>query len=250
MIEPHATVLPLASVADQFADAITFIFSGSESVTANREVGGLDQVWELTREHLKVTFLAVGVALVLALPVGVVAGHYRRGDNLAISVGNAGRALPELAVIAFMLAFGPASWFGLTDVIIALMILGLPPILINSSVGVRQVDLGAVEAARGMGMNDLEIIARIELPLALPTIMGGVRTAALNIIATATIAPLAGVLTLGDFILSRNVYGDQGVLAGAILVAALALLLELSLAGVQRALTPKGLRLARERAAT
>ncbi|HEY8465976.1 MAG TPA: ABC transporter permease subunit, partial [Solirubrobacterales bacterium] len=110
----------------------------------------------------------------------------------------------------------------------------------------RQVDRTAVEAARGMGMSELGIVTRVELPLAAPTIMAGVRTAAINVVATATIAPLAGQLSLGDFILSRNVYGDEGVLAGAILVALLALAFELVLAGAQRALTPRGLQLARE----
>jgi osmoprotectant transport system permease protein len=126
------------------------------------------------------------------------------------------------------------------------MVLGIPPILTNSYVGVRQVDRSAVEAARGMGMTDLGVITRVELPLAVPTIMSGVRTGAINIIATATIAPLAGVVTLGDFIIGQNLYGDEGVLAGAILVATLAMLVEFGLAGVQRLLTPRGLKLARE----
>jgi osmoprotectant transport system permease protein len=173
-------------------------------------------------------------------------GHHGRGEMLAIAIGNAGRAIPELAVIAIMVAF---VGLGLLNVTIALMILGIPPILTNTFVGVRQVDRDAVEAARGIGMTEFEIARKVELPLAVPTIMGGVRTAAINIIATATIAPLAGVVTLGDFILSRNVYGDEGVLAGAILVAVLAMLVEFSLAGIQRLLTPRGLRLARERAA-
>ena len=128
------------------------------------------------------------------------------------------------------------------------MILGIPPILTNTFVGMRQVDRGAVEAARGMGMTELEIVRKVELPLAVPTIMTGVRTAAVNIVATATIAPLVGVLTLGDYIINVNVYGDEGVLAGAILVALLALAFELVLAGVQRLLTPKGLELQREAA--
>jgi osmoprotectant transport system permease protein len=93
------------------------------------------------------------------------------------------------------------------------------------------------------------VITRVELPLAVPTIMSGVRTGAINIIATATIAPLAGVVTLGDLFIARNVYGDDGVLAGAILVALLAILVELGLAGIQRLLTPKGLKVARETAA-
>ena len=92
----------------------------------------------------------------------------------------------------------------------ALMVLGIPPILTNAYVGVRQVDRDAVDAARGMGMSELGIMTRVELPLAVATIMSGVRTGAINIVATATIAPLAGVVTLGDFILNRNVYGDGG----------------------------------------
>jgi osmoprotectant transport system permease protein len=100
-----------------------------------------------------------------------------------------------------------------------------------------------------MGMTDLEVIRKVELPLGVPTIMSGVRTGAINIVATATIGPLAGVLTLGDLILSRNVYGDAGVLAGAILVALLALLVELGLAGVQHLLTPRGLRVSARRPA-
>ena len=124
--------------------------------------------------------------------------------------------------------------------VLALMVLGIPPILTNAFVGIRQADRGVVDAARGMGMSELGIILRVELPLAVPTVMSGIRTAAINIVATATIGPLIGVLTLGDFIINRNVYGDDGVLAGAMLVALLAVLLELALAGIQSLLTPKG----------
>ncbi len=169
-------------------------------------------------------------------------GHYGKGEGLAISLGNAGRAVPELALIAFMAA---VIGVGVLNLTIALAVLGIPPILTNAFVGVRQVDRGAVDAARGMGLSEPELIRKVEMPLAVPTIMGGVRTATINIVATATIAPLAGVLTLGDFILSRNVYGDEGVLAGAICVAVLALALELLLAGLQRVMTSPGLRLQR-----
>ena len=168
-------------------------------------VGGLEQVGELAWEQLKVTLLALALSLALALPAGVLLGHYGRGEMLAVAVGNAGRAVPELALIAFMAA---VIGVGLLNLTIALAVLGVPPILTNSFVGVRQVDRGAVDAARGMGMTELEVVRKVEMPLAVPTIMGGVRTASINIVATATIAPLAGVLTLGDFILSRNVYGD------------------------------------------
>ncbi|HWN72390.1 MAG TPA: ABC transporter permease subunit, partial [Solirubrobacterales bacterium] len=124
-----------------------------------------------------------------------------------------------------------------------LAVLGVPPILTNAFVGVRQVDRAAVDAARGMGMTELEVLRRVEAPLAIPTIFTGIRGATIAIVATATIAPLAGVLTLGDFIINENVYGENGVLAGAILVALLALALELGLAALQRRLTSKGLKL-------
>ena len=236
--------LPLAGVADSFSGAIDFIFSERESFGGGTQVGGLGDVWELMRTHLLVSALALGASLVVALPIGLALGHRGTGEFAAVSLGNAGRAIPELALIAFVAAF---LGVGLLNVTIALMVLGIPPILTNTFVGIRQVDRDAVEAARGMGMTEAEVLRRVELPLAAPTIMAGVRTAAINIVATATIASLAGESTLGDFIINRNVYGDEGVLAGAILVATLAITVELGLAGVQRLVTPRGLILARSR---
>jgi osmoprotectant transport system permease protein len=229
-----------------FGSAFDFIFNQQEARTGQTLVGGPDQILHLTGQHLKVTFLALGLATAIALPTGVVLGHIRKGEAFAISVGNAGRAVPELAVIAFVAAF---IGVGLLNVTFAFAVLGIPPILTNTYVGVSQVDRNAVEAARGMGMSALQVIRRVELPLAVPTIMAGVRTAAVNIIATVALASLAGVSTLGDLILGRNVYGDQGVVAGAILIALLTVTLELSLAGLQWLLTPRGLKLARAGAA-
>lgn len=221
--------------------AIEFIFTPqSSSVTGGKKVGGLEQVIELTLNQLEVTFLALALALFVALPIGLYLGHRGTGELLAIGLGNAGRAIPELALIAFMAA---AIGVGLLNVTIALAVLGIPPILTNAFVGIRQVDRGTVDAARGMGMSEFEVLRKVEVPLAIPTLMTGVRGATINILATATIAPLAGVLTLGDFIINRNVYGDNGVLAGAILVALLALTLEFALASLQRLLTSKGLKL-------
>jgi osmoprotectant transport system permease protein len=237
---------PVAGIGDSFEGAIDFIFSQRESVGGGTEVGGLGQVGELTATHLEVSGLALLLALAVALPIGVVLGHRGSGEFLAVAVGNAGRAVPELVLIALMVAF---IGTGTLNVTIALAVLGIPPILTNTFVAMRQVDRGTVEAARGMGMSEAEVVRKVELPLAVPTIMSGVRTAAINIVATATIAPLAGVLTLGDFILARNVYGDEGVLAGAILVALLALAVELALAGVERLLTPRGVRLRAARTA-
>jgi osmoprotectant transport system permease protein len=232
---PHV----LASFLDTFGGAIEFIFTPRGSVGVGGDVGGLGQVGEFMWTHVWISALALAVAIAIALPIGVYLGHRGSGELLAVAIGNAGRAVPELALIALMVAF---IGVGVLNVTIALMILGLPPILTNAFVGIRQVDRTAVEAARGMGMTELEVIRKVELPLAVPTIMGGVRTGAINIVATAAIAPLAGVVTLGDFIINRNVYGDEGVLAGAILVALLALAVEGVLAAVQHFLTPKGVR--------
>jgi osmoprotectant transport system permease protein len=234
--------VPLADVFSSFGDAIQFIFEPREAIGVRGEVGGLDQVWDLMWTQIWISALALAVAVAIALPIGLYFGHRGRGELLAVAIGNAGRAIPELALIALMVAF---IGVGVLNLTIALMIIGIPPILTNTFVGVRQVDRDAVEAARGMGMTGLEVIRRVELPLAVPTIMSGVRTGAINIIATATIAPIAGIETLGDFIINNANYGEDGLLAGAILVAVLALAVELLLAALQRALTPRGLALQR-----
>jgi len=220
--------------------AFEFIFSPqSSNVTGGKKVGGFDQVVELTLTQLEVTVLALALALAVALPIGLYLGHRGTGELLAVGLGNAGRAIPELALIAFMAA---AIGVGLLNLTIALAVLGVPPILTNAFVGVRQVDRATVDAARGMGMTEFEILREVEVPLAIPTLFSGIRGATIAIVATATIAPLAGVLTLGDFIINENVYGENGVLAGAIVVALLALALEFSLAGLQRLLTSPGLK--------
>lgn len=223
-----------------FGGAIDFIFTPQNSnVTGGNQVGGFDKSLELVLKHLEVTALALAIAIVVALPLGLYLGHKGKGELFAVGFGNAGRAIPELAVIALVAVL---IGVGLKTVAPALAILGIAPILVNTFVGVRQVEPAAVEAARGMGMGELAIIRKVELPLAIPTVMGGIRSAAIVILATATIAPLAGVETLGDFIINRNVYGENGLLAGAILVALLAITIEGSLALLQRRLTSDGLK--------
>jgi osmoprotectant transport system permease protein len=232
-----ALLPPLAS----FDGAVEFIFTPQASnVTGGKKVGGFDQSMELLFRQLEVTLLALALAILIALPIGLYQGHRHRGEFLVVGIGNLGRAIPELALIALVASLIGVGLLNLTP---ALSILGIPPILTNAYVGVAQVDRSAVDAARGMGMTELEIIRRVELPLAVPTVMGGIRSAAIVIVATATIAPLAGVVTLGDYIINPSIYGQNGVVAGAILVALLALALELSLAGAQRLLTSRGLRL-------
>jgi osmoprotectant transport system permease protein len=231
----------LSPVLASIEGALEFILTPQTSnVTGGKTVGGIDQVIELTLNQIELTVLALALSLVVALPIGLYLGHHGTGELFAVVIGNVGRAVPELALIAFMAAL---IGVGVLNLTIALAILGIPPILANTFVGIHQVDRGTVDAARGMGMTEFEILRKVEIPLAIPTIFAGIRGAAIAIVATATIAPIAGVLTLGDFIINQNVYGNDGVLAGAILVALLALVLEFSLAGLQRLLTSQGLKL-------
>ena len=210
-------------------------------MTGGKTVGGIDQVMELTAGAAR-SDRASRWRCRWSSPCrsGSTSATGAPAKGWRSAIGNAGRAIPELALIAFMAA---VIGVGLLNLTIALAVLGIPPILTNTFVGIRQVDRATVDAARGMGMTELEILRKVEVPLAVPTIISGVRGATIEIVATATIAPLAGVLTLGDFIINRNVYGDDGVLAGAILVALLALALEFALAGLQRLLTSTGLKL-------
>jgi osmoprotectant transport system permease protein len=226
------------AVLGDFGDAIDFIFNERES-REGTEVGG-SQFLELTWEHMKLSLAAMGVACAAAVPLGLWLGHVGKGGFLAINASNVGRAVPSLALIAFFVAY---LGVGFTNVMLALVLLAIPPILTNAYVGVRQVDRETVDAARGMGMTGAQIVRRVELPLALPLISGGVRTSMVNVVATATIAPLAGVNTLGDPIINVSSYGDDGRLGAAIVVAALAVLTELTLGAVQRAVTPEGLKL-------
>jgi osmoprotectant transport system permease protein len=231
----HTTLAFLSQVSDAF----DFIFNPREAQTGGVQVGGLHQVLDFTWQHVKLSGAAIVIACAIAIPVGLLLGHAGKGELLAISISNVGRAVPSLALIAFFVAY---IGVGFTNVMIALVLLAIPPILTNTYVGVRQVDPEVIDAGRGMGLTARQVIRRIELPLALSSIFGGIRTSAVNVVATATIAPLAGVLTLGDFILSANVYGDDGRLAGAILVALLAVAVELVFATLQRFVSPSGLK--------
>jgi osmoprotectant transport system permease protein len=227
----------------QLGDAVQFIFVKSEG-PGGAQVGG-SQLLPLLREHLLITFVSVGIATVIALPIGTWLGHSGRGSFLVISVTNAGRAIPSIGVVFLFFAALGAGFFNIT---LALVLLAIPPILLNAYAGVRAVDPEAVDAARGMGLTGTQILRRVELPLALPLIFGGVKTSTVNVIATATLGPAAGVLTLGDPIINPSSYGDAGRLGGAIVVAALAIAAEVGLSAVQRKLTPEGLRLSQRSA--
>lgn len=195
-------------------------------------------------EHVAMSGASLLAASLIALPIGIVLGHFGRGGNLAINISNVGRAIPSFAllVIAVELRLG----LGAIPPFIALVALGVPPIVTNSYLGMREVDPEVREAARGMGMRGRIVLTRVELPIALPFIMAGIRTSAVNIVATATLAALVAWGGLGRFIVDGYGLQDYPMMyAGAVLVALLSLTAEFSLAGVQRLVTPAGLRVSR-----
>jgi osmoprotectant transport system permease protein len=207
------------------------------------DTSGLPTLTHLALETLKVGAIGVAISAVVGVPLGVWLGHIHRGSFFAINLGNIGRALPSLVVLAIGDAF---LGLGLTVVVLALVVLAVPPIVTNAYLGVDGVDPDLVDAARGMGMSEREILTRVELPLATALVFAGLRTASVFVISTTTIASLAGFSgTLGDPIANETSYHFYGVLGAAICVAALALAVEGALALLQRALTPRGLRVER-----
>lgn len=231
----------IASALSEFGDGIKFLVSSDTSQYGDIKVGGPGEVWRLLRQHLELSGFAVLFAALIAIPAGLWLGHLGKGQFVATSVSNIGRAVPSLAIIAFFFSFlGPSK----ENIILALTLLAIPPLFTNTYVGVRQVDRDTVDAARGMGFSEGRILSRVELPMSLPLIFGGLRTAAVSVVATATIAPLAGVQSLGTPLVARGVYGSAGQIGAAIAVALLAVLVEVLFGALQRAVTPRGLKLA------
>jgi osmoprotectant transport system permease protein len=233
---------PCLAFFTEFADAIRLIFVPRESVSGGVQIGGLGEFGLLTANHLWLSLVSVAAAALIAVPIGLYLGHIGKGEFLAVSLSNVGRAVPSLALLAFFVAY---LGIGFTNVTVVLVLLAIPPILTNTYVGIRQVDRGTIDAARGQGMTEAQIVRRVEAPLALPLIFGGIRTSAVNVVATATIAPLANVQTLGQPIVEPQTYGFPGQLAAAIVVALITILADVGLGAVQRAITPKGLKMAR-----
>jgi osmoprotectant transport system permease protein len=196
-----------------------------------------------TGQHLIIAAIGLVISLVIALPAGIVLGHLHKGSLLAINISNVLRALPSLALIAISLAF-----FGLSrlNITIALVALAIPPILTNAYTAVDGVDPDAVEAARGMGMREREVLFGVELPLSWPLIFAGIRTASVYVIATAPLAALAGGGGLGDIIVNQPTYKLAGVVAATIVTVALAFVVDGLFGLVQRAVTPTGLVVSRE----
>jgi osmoprotectant transport system permease protein len=221
--------------------------SGLVGDTAAFIAGNAGLLAQRVLEHFRLSVIALVIAMLVALPVALVLGHTGRGGFLAINAANVGRALPSLALIAIALPF-----LGLNDAstIFALVLLGVPPILTNTYVAVREVDRDIIEAARGMGMSGGEILRSVELPLAAPVMMSGIRTAAVQIVATATLAAVIAGGGLGRFIVdgfaTRN---NPSVVTGAVAVALLTILTELGLGAVERVVTPRGVSRTDERVA-
>ena len=197
-------------------------------------------------EQLELSGAALGLAILVALPVGIVLGHLHRGSGLAIGASIVGRALPSIFLIAVFLTI---LGLGFTNNMVALGVLALGPILTNAYLGVEGVDRDAVEAARGMGLSGRGILTRVELPLALPLLYIGIRVAAVTVVATAPIAAYAGGGGLGDIIANQATYRLSGVLAASICVMALSAGVWIALLALQKATTPRGVRAARVRAA-
>lgn len=191
---------------------------------------------------VKISAEAVAIALALSVPLSLVLGHSGRGGFLAVNVTNVGRALPAIAVLVIgVQIFG----IGAPPALITLVVLSLPPIVTNTYTAVRQVDPDAVDAARGMGMTGMQVLRRVELPAALPLIAAGVRTAAVQAVATVTLAAYVSYSCLGSLIIEGISVNDHvEIVAGSLLVVVLALLTELSLAALQRAVTPAGVKMA------
>jgi osmoprotectant transport system permease protein len=193
-------------------------------------------------EQLELSAAAIGLALVIALPAGIVLGHLHRGSGVAIGASILGRALPSIFLIAvFLTVLG----IGFANNMVALAVLATGPILTNSYLAVEGVDADAVDAARGMGLSHLQILGRIELPLAMPLIFTGIRIAAVAVVATAPIAAYAGGGGLGDVIANQATYRLSGVLAASICVMGLSVGIWLLLLALEKASTPRGVRMAR-----
>ena len=198
---------------------------------------GTDGIPHRLAEHLAVSGAAVGIAALIALPIAFVLGHTGRGGGLAVNLSNASRAVPTFALLV-LLAATPVG-FGNRATVVALTVFAIPPLLTNAYIGVRDVDREVREAAVGMGMTGGQLLRRVEVPLALPLVAAGVRTVAVQVVATATLAAYVGGGGLGRFIADGFGRADPAMTAaGGVLVALLALLVEVTLALVQRSVQP------------
>ena len=206
---------------------------------------GAGGVPTLLGQHALLTLVSMLIAVAVGLPIALWLGHRRRGGTFAVNLTNVGRAIPIVALLSLLSlgvfgtgALGPFGRSGLAT-LVTLALFALPPIVTNTYTGIAEVDADVVEAARGMGMGELELLRRVELPLALPLIVSGIRLAVVQVWATATIAALVAGPGLGRIIVhGYESFQTAEVVAGSLIVAIVALVLELTLALVQKLMDP------------
>ncbi|HEX2262381.1 MAG TPA: ABC transporter permease subunit [Pseudonocardiaceae bacterium] len=197
-------------------------------------------------EHLYYTAVTVLIASVVAVPLGLLVGHTARGGVLLVGLANAMRALPTLGLLTFLFLLFRSQG---VSTVVALVVLAVPPVLAGAYAGVQSVEAGVIDAARGMGMTSAQRLFQVELPGALPLLLGGLRSAVLQVVATTTVAAYLGLGGLGRLLLDGLRSGDYPqMVAGALLTAGLAVVLDLLLAGVQQLAVPTGVRLSSARA--
>src|SRR5215218_8608450 len=200
--------------------------------------------FELLRQHVLLSAVALLIGIAIALPVALAIRNTPLGAALAVNVGNIGRAVPSLAILALC---QPFLGFGFDTALVALTALAIPPILINASTGLREVSRDVIDAARGMGLSGSQILTRIQLPIAMPVIFAGIRTSAVQVVASATLATFIGGGGLGDLIVLGFQRNDLAVqIGGSLAVAVLAIITEVSFGSLERSFTPKGLLIAGE----
>jgi osmoprotectant transport system permease protein len=195
--------------------------------------------------HVELSVVSLVIAIAIALPVAIAVRNTPVGAAMAVNIGNVGRAVPSLALLALAL---PLLGFGFMPSLVALVALAIPPILINASTGLREVSKEVIGAARGMGLSEGQILKDIQLPIAAPVIFAGVRTSAVQVVASATLATFIGGGGLGDLIVEGFQSGDSSILlAGALSVAVLAIVTEITFEMLEKAFTPKGLKIAHKK---
>ena len=204
---------------------------------------GVDGIPARVWEHVQLSVIALVIATLIAVPIGLWIGHTRRGQFWTVQFANVGRSIPSLAILSIMFLIAvkefPSLAFGFLPTIVALTLLGIPVILINTYVGIQQVDPDTVEAARGMGMSGRQVLWRLEVPMAMPLIMTGLRLAAVQIVATAGLAALIAGGGLGRYIVDGFALRENDrIVAGAILVAVLSLLTDLAFSLLAKATSP------------
>jgi osmoprotectant transport system permease protein len=195
--------------------------------------------------HVELSVVALLIGVAIALPVALAVYRSPLGSAVAVNTGNIGRAVPSLAILALVF---PLLGFGFDTALVALVLLAIPPILINASTGLRQVNRQVIDAARGMGLSGGQILSRIQFPIAVPVIFAGIRTSAVQVVASATLATFIGGGGLGDLIVLGFQSNDLAVqIGGSLAVAVLAIITEVTFGTLERTFTPKGLLVARER---